>query len=168
MRIISGSARSLKLKSPKGAHTRPTSDRVKETLFNIIAHDIYGRLVLDLYSGSGALGIEAISRGAEYAYFVDNSAEATACIKDNLRNAKMTDRGCVLKRDVPAALRYLEGLPELTGRCFDLIFIDPPYGMEYEKQVLFLLGKKKYLGAESLIVLEAQIYLDAALILPEG
>ena len=97
MRVISGKARGKKLVSLEGINTRPTLDRVKEALFNIIQFDIPGKKVLDLFAGSGALGIEAISRGAETATFCDNSIDAIQVIKTNIENTKCTDKSIVLK-----------------------------------------------------------------------
>ena len=120
MRVITGTARGTRLITPEGLETRPTAERVKEALFSAIQFEIEGRAVLDLFAGSGQLGIEALSRGAASAVFVDEGKEAVACVQENLRHAKMTDRGTVFQTDY---LSYL-------GRCrqkFGLIFLDPPY-----------------------------------------
>lgn len=120
MRVITGSARGAKLKTLEGLQTRPTSDRVKEAIFNIIQFDIEGRRVLDLFGGSGQLAIEALSRGAGYAVIVDQSAEAAAVIKDNLKKVRLDQSASVFQSDY---LRYLSGCREK----FDIIFLDPPY-----------------------------------------
>ena len=99
MRVISGSARGLKLISPEGIDTRPTLDRVKESVFNIIARDVGGATVLDLFAGSGALGIEALSRGAVHADFADSSSEAAGCIRKNVSNAKFLDKSFIFYGD---------------------------------------------------------------------
>ena len=104
MRVITGSARGAKLKTLEGLATRPTSDRVKEAIFNIIQFDIEGRRVLDLFGGSGQLAIEALSRGADYAVLVDQSAEAVKVIKDNLKKVKFDQKASVFQMDY---LRYL-------------------------------------------------------------
>ena len=104
MRVIAGTARSLPLKCPPGLDIRPTTDKIKETLFNILQADIPGSVFMDLFSGSGAIGIEAISRGAKKAYFVENAASAIACIQDNLHFTKFTEKAVLLKQDVIDAL----------------------------------------------------------------
>jgi len=119
MRIISGSARGRKLKEPFGNKIRPTSDKVKESVFNIIQFDIEGRRVLDLFAGSGQYGIEALSRGAQSVVFVDSSSESVKLIKENLKICGFSGSAYVYARD---ALRFLE-----ADEKYDLIFIDPPY-----------------------------------------
>jgi len=119
MRIISGSARGRRLKEPVGFKIRATSDKVKESVFNIVQFDIEGRRALDLFAGSGQYGIEALSRGARSAVFVDSASESVKLVKENLNICGFSDRAYVFARD---ALRYLEG-----DERFDLIFIDPPY-----------------------------------------
>ena len=132
MRVIAGSARRLLLKTVEGMDTRPTTDRIKETLFNMIQNDLYGRSFLDLFAGSGAIGIEALSRGASEAVFIDNGIRQVSCIRDNLKTTKLESGAKVLNCGV------LEGLSRL-GRdhgAFDFIFMDPPYGCDLERQVL--------------------------------
>ena len=122
MRVIAGSARRLLLKTVEGMDTRPTTDRIKETLFNMIQNDLYGRSFLDLFAGSGAIGIEALSRGASEAVFIDNGIRQVSCIRDNLKTTKLESGAKVLNCGV------LEGLSRL-GRdhgAFDFIFMDPP------------------------------------------
>ena len=119
MRIISGSARGRKLKEPAGHNIRPTSDMVKESVFNIIQFDIEGRRVLDLFTGTGQYGIEALSRGAKSAVFVDSASESVKLTKENIKLCGFSDLASVYARD---ALRYLE-----SDEKYDLIFIDPPY-----------------------------------------
>ena len=151
MRVIAGSARRLLLKTPQGYETRPTSDKVKETLFNILMPYIYSDTrFLDLFSGSGAIGIEALSRGAEYAVFVENSRDAVACIKANLENTHFTDMASVLSSDVMSALKRLEG-----QGAYDIIFMDPPYGRQYERTVLEYLSSSSLVNDDTLIVIEA-------------
>ena len=104
MRVISGTAKSLRLKTPEGMDTRPTTDRIKETLFNMLQPLLPGSLFVDLFSGSGGIGIEALSRGADHAYFVENEKRAVFCIVENLRFTRLTDRATVLKTDVLSAL----------------------------------------------------------------
>jgi len=117
MRVITGSARGRRLKEPEGMDIRPTTDQVKEAVFNIVQFDIEGRRVLDLFAGTGQLGIEALSRGAAECVFVDESRTSLQLVKDNLQLCRLT--GQVVQAD---SLRYLE-----HGGTFDLVFIDPPY-----------------------------------------
>ncbi len=121
MRVIAGSARGLALVAPRGDATRPISDRVKETLFGILAERVPGAAVIDLYAGSGAIGIEALSRGAERATFVERDHAALVALRANLQRTSLTARSAVESGDV---LRVLEG-----GRLdrYDLAFLDPPY-----------------------------------------
>ena len=152
MRVIAGSARSLPLKTPEGMDTRPTTDRIKETLFNVLQPDIPGCVFIDLFSGSGGIGIEAISRGARKSYFVELAPKAISCIQQNLSFTKFTDRGIVLKQD---ALAALSGIRE---EQVDIIFMDPPYNQEHEKRVLNLLRTLSYVTEDTLIVVEADLH----------
>ena len=110
MRVISGTARSLILKTPKGTSTRPTTDKIKETLFNMISNEIYDSVFLDLFAGSGGIGIEALSRGAREAYFCDIDREAIQCIRQNLEHTKLADKATVLKGSFEANLEKLKSL----------------------------------------------------------
>lgn len=132
MRVIAGSARRLNLKTVPGRDIRPTTDRIKETLFNMIQNDVPGCLFLDIFSGSGAIGIEALSRGAGQAYFVENNNTAVACIRENLRFTKLEDSGIVMECSAVTAISRLES----KNICFDIIFMDPPYEMNLEAEVL--------------------------------
>ncbi|MBD5520493.1 MAG: 16S rRNA (guanine(966)-N(2))-methyltransferase RsmD [Lachnospiraceae bacterium] len=149
MRVIAGKARSLKLKTPEGLDTRPTTDRIKETLFNMLQPYLPDGIFIDLFSGSGGIGIEALSRGAKHAYFIENNKNAIACILDNLKFTRLTEDATVLKQD---ALSALSGIHEKEA---DVIFMDPPYGQEFEKQVLALLKNMPYVTENTLIVVEA-------------
>lgn len=122
MRVISGKARGTKLSSIESLSTRPTLDRVKESLFNIIQNNLKGAVVLDLFAGSGQLGIEALSRGADKAYLCDINRDAVKMIKQNLEKTKLNDKAVVINEDYKKALRTLN-----TNEKFDIIFIDPPY-----------------------------------------
>lgn len=122
MRVISGKARGTKLSSIESLLTRPTLDRVKESLFNIIQNNLKGAVVLDLFAGSGQLGIEALSRGADKAYLCDINRDAVKMIKQNLEKTKLKDKAVVINEDYKKALRTLN-----TNEKFDIIFIDPPY-----------------------------------------
>ena len=108
MRVISGSARRIQLKTVEGLGTRPTTDRIKETLFNILQPELYRARFLDLFSGSGAIGIEALSRGCGMAVFVENNREAVACIRENLERTKLFQNAVVMQKDVFAAMDQLE------------------------------------------------------------
>lgn len=131
MRVIAGTRRSMPLKCPKGMDTRPTQDRTKETLFNVLQTEIAGSEFLDLFSGSGAIGIEALSRGARHATFVENAKPAIQCIKENITFTKFSDDSTIMEMDVFSALERLRGHEE-----FDIIFMDPPYMLEIEPHLI--------------------------------
>lgn len=154
MRVIAGTARSLRLKTPEGMDTRPTTDRIKETLFNMLQPYLADAVFIDLYSGSGGIGIEALSRGARHAYFVENNRNAIACITENLQFTRLMDRATILKQDVLSAL---SGIHEKEA---DVIFMDPPYNCGYEKQVLQVLTGAPYVTENTLIVTEASLETD--------
>lgn len=132
MRVISGTCRGRKLSSIDGKTTRPTSDRTREALFSILGHRILGARVLDLFAGTGALGIEALSRGAREAVFIDMDDAACRVLKKNLELCRMTDRALVERRDAVSSLSILTARQEL----FDLIFLDPPYDQGLIQQVV--------------------------------
>lgn len=155
MRVIAGSARSLKLVTPEGMDTRPTTDRIKETLFNMLQMSVPGCSFLDLFSGSGGIGIEALSRGAVKAVFVENDRNAILCIEDNLNHTKFTDVAKVLKQDAFVALQALE-----YKEKFDIIFMDPPYDRELERRVLEYLTMSTILDEDTLIIFEAKLDTD--------
>lgn len=155
MRIIAGSKRSLPLKTIEGKDTRPTTDRIKETLFNMIQNDVPGSCFMDLFAGSGQIGLEAISRGAEYAVFVENSKKAAACITENIRFTKSEKESRLMQMDVIPALRSMEGKYQ-----FDIIFMDPPYGNLLEKEVLEYLKGSSLRKEDTLIIVEAALGTD--------
>ena len=155
MRVIAGSRRSMPLKTIDGLATRPTQDRTKETLFNVIQNDVPGSTFLDLFSGSGAIAIEALSRGAKKAYLVENSREAAACIRGNLNFTKLADDAVLMETDVLTALKRLEG-----KAVFDIVFMDPPYNHELERQVLEYLQDSTILDENTLIIIEADLATD--------
>ena len=152
MRVIAGTARSLPLKTIEGKDTRPTTDRIKETLFNMIQLKIPEAVVLDLFSGSGAIGIEALSRGAKEAYFVENNKAAVSCIRDNLSFTKLNNQAVVMECDAITALRRLNG----KGKIFDIIFMDPPYQGGYEAGIFRTLREMPYVTENTVIILEAE------------
>lgn len=123
MRVISGYIRGRKLQSARGSTVRPTADRVKEALFNILATTIAGANVLDLFAGSGALGIEALSRGALSAVFIDSSPLALSVLRKNLKHCKMVEKSAVIQWNIEKSLTCLNGYPHK----FDLVLMDPPY-----------------------------------------
>ncbi|MCM1333962.1 MAG: 16S rRNA (guanine(966)-N(2))-methyltransferase RsmD [Bacteroides sp.] len=120
MRVITGSAKGRRLKTAEGREVRPTAEKIKEAMFSMIQFELEGAVVLDLFAGSGQLGIEALSRGAKKAYFADNSAASIALVRDNLAHTGFTDRAEVCH--MPNAA-FLKG----TAACFDVAFLDPPY-----------------------------------------
>ncbi|MBR6478807.1 MAG: 16S rRNA (guanine(966)-N(2))-methyltransferase RsmD [Lachnospiraceae bacterium] len=154
MRVIAGTARSLPLKTPEGQGTRPTTDRIKETLFNILQNDVPGSIFVDLFSGSGGIGIEALSRGAKKAYFAENAVEPLQCILQNLQFTKFTEQATVLKQDAVAALSNIH------EKHVDVIFMDPPYGLGQDRRVLEALSQMAYVDEETLIIVEEEVHAD--------
>lgn len=150
MRIIAGTARSLPLRSIEGRDTRPTTDRIKETLFNILQTGIEGCSFLDLFAGSGQIGLEALSRGASHAVFVESSKKACACIEENIRFTRFDARAKLLSMEASGALRTLEG-----NDSFDYIFMDPPYQSGMEQEVLIYLAGSGLLKEDGVIIIEA-------------
>ena len=154
MRVIAGTARSLPLRCPNGMNTRPTSDRIKETLFNMLQTNIPGSVFMDIFSGSGGIGIEALSRGAKKAYFIENDHAAIDCIQHNLQFTKFTDEAVLLKQDAVSALN------NIYEKEIDIVFMDPPYGQELEKQVLSAIKGYKYITTNTLFIVEADLVTD--------
>lgn len=152
MRIIAGSARSLPLKTIEGMDTRPTTDKIKETLFNMLQPDIPGSYFLDLFAGSGQIGLEAVSRGAQYAVFVENARKAAKCIEENIRFTKFDQNTRLVQSDVILALRSMEGRYR-----FDVIFMDPPYNKNLEREVLEYLKGSGLVKENTLIIVEASL-----------
>ncbi len=150
MRVIAGSARRLRLRAPEGLDTRPTQDIIKETLFNMIQMEVPGSRFLDLFAGSGAIGIEALSRGAREAVFVENNRQAVSVIHGNLETTHLTDRSRVLALDVLTALRRLE-----NRGSFHIIYMDPPYEKGLEEGVLRYLASSSLIREDTLIIVEA-------------
>ena len=155
MRIIAGTARSLPLKTIPGMETRPTTDRIKETLFNMLQADVPGSYFLDLFAGSGQIGLEALSRGAQYAVFVENGKSAAACIEDNIHFTKFDRQTKLYTADVMSALRAMEGKYQ-----FDIIFMDPPYNQLLEREVLAYLADSSLLKEDAQIIVEASLSTD--------
>ena len=155
MRVIAGTARSMPLITPKGEGTRPTTDRIKETLFNILQCDVPGAVFCDFFAGSGGIGIEALSRGAKHAYFVDNNKEALDCIKKNIAFTKMTDKATVISRDVRDAIFEIHDMA-------DIVFMDPPYSQGLEFDIMQMLKNSKFVNEDTLIIIEADIETEIA------
>lgn len=151
MRVISGSANRRKLVAPEGLSVRPTTDRIKETLFNIINNRIYDIDFLDLFAGSGAIGIEALSRGAASCVFVDSYTESLKCIRENLNTTSLGAHASVMACDAVSAIDRLKA----EGKSFDIIFMDPPYDQELEKKVLTQISANNILKEDGLIIVEA-------------
>ena len=135
MRVITGIARGRRLAAPEGLEVRPTTDKVKEGIFSAIQFEIEGARVLDLFAGSGQLGIEALSRGASAAVFVDSSSASIRCVNENLRHTGLSDKAAVVHRDSYDFIR-------LTPHTFDIIILDPPYRMGHIPKLLPLAAAK--------------------------
>lgn len=148
MRIISGRARGTKLYTLEGKNTRPTLDRVKESLFNIIQEDIFDCVFLDLFSGSGAIGLEAASRGANEVILCDNSKDAIDIIKKNITKTHLEDKVKIYNED------YKKVLNNKINSKLDIIYIDPPYETDFAFEALKILIDKKLLHKESIVIIE--------------
>jgi 16S rRNA (guanine966-N2)-methyltransferase len=159
MRIIAGKRGHLKLIAPEGEGTRPTTDRIKETLFNILNYDLPGTIFLDLFAGSGQIGIEALSRGAKHAYFVEKDRKAASIIRQNIFTSQLTEESTVLEQNVFDALR---GFPK--GTRFDFIFMDPPYKMQMEGEILKLISENDLADKNTIIIIEADLKRDLSFI----
>lgn len=147
MRVITGKARGVQLKTPDGMLTRPTADRVKEALFSIINFDIPGARVLDLFGGTGQLGIEALSRGAKNAVFVDAREDACRNIRENLKRTKLEEQAKVIRGD------YLDYLRRCKEQ-FDIVILDPPYAEVFLENALICIAEIDILQTDGIIVTE--------------
>ncbi len=180
LRVTGGTARGVPLAEPRGVRLRPSSGMVREAIFNILAEQVSNARVLDLYAGTGALGIEALSRGAGHATFIEAEAASCQAILQSLARTGLAERGSVLRGRLPAALRTLEGR-------FNLVFLDPPYHDESAPEVLSLLAERLLEGAvvvyehgskynpperpKGLVLSERRVYGDSAIalyVLQEG
>lgn len=154
MRVIAGSRRSIRLCTVEGEQVRPTTDRIKETLFNMIQTEVPQRSFLDLFSGSGAIGLEALSRGATEAVLVERDREALTCIRKNIAATKFENEAVLLANDVFTVLQTLKHKP------FGIIFMDPPYNQDLEKRVLMQLSGSSLCNEDTLIIVEASSETD--------
>ena len=157
MRVIAGKYRSRKLVAPPGTETRPTSDRLRETLFNVVASAVAGSVWFDVFAGSGAVGIEALSRGASEVYFVESAGRAVQAIRANLKSLGIS-AGChIVDREALAALSLLEG----RNAACDFCFLDPPYrkAADYER-ILSFLSQSALLRAPGLVIAEHDKHFD--------
>jgi len=150
MRIISGTSKGRKLITPKRYSIRPTSDRVKESLFNILGGEVEGKVVLDLFAGTGNLGIEALSRGAMRVIFVEKGRQALRLIQSNLNQFGLADRSDIIPKDVSRAIGILKQREE----CFDLILMDPPYEKGLIQRTLMKLHTHPIYHTGSMLVIE--------------
>lgn len=150
MRVVSGKSRGTKLIVPEGSNTRPTIDRIKETLFNMISFDIPGCLFLDLFSGSGAIGIEALSRGAKKVAMVEHHTEAVVCIRKNLEKTRLQEDAIVYNIDIYTALQKLKQ----NNEKFDIVFMDPPYHLEGIDKIFECIRSYNLLNETGYIILE--------------
>ena len=148
MRIISGSARGRRLKEPMGMDTRPTTDKVKESLFNIIQFELEGRRVLDLFAGTGQLGLEALSRGAEHCTFVDQRRESVTLVKENIKLCRFEERSQVVLGEAQTFLRSCR-------ERFDVILLDPPYQTNLLEQCVEKIARFDILREHGIIVCES-------------
>ena len=153
MRVIAGSKRRTLLETPVGENTRPTQDRIKETLFNMIGPDIVDCVFLDCFAGSGQMGIEALSRGAKFSYFIEQDKSALKCIQNNLNKTKLVDYSQVLSCDIFSCLNRI-------NKKVDFVFMDPPYNHLFEKRVLEELKNLDIITDETIIIVEASLDTD--------
>ena len=149
MRIITGKAKGIVLKTLAGTNTRPTAERVKEAVFSMIQFDVEGRSVLDLFAGSGQMGLEALSRGASSATFVDKARDAIAIVKENATKSKLLDSAEIIQAE------YLDFIRRSAGKQYDIIFLDPPYALNMYAPALKALADNNMLKPSSLIVCES-------------
>ena len=166
MRVIAGTARSIPLLAPPGQATRPTTDKIKETLFNILHFDVRDCLFADLFAGSGGIGIEALSRGAARAVFADTSGAAIACIERNLQKCRFADRAHVIRGNAEGALLQMH--KDLSYGETRIFFLDPPYGKGLEYPVLKKISESGMLRPGDLAIVEALKEEDASRVAEYG
>ncbi len=163
MRVIAGTRKSLTLKSVPGMGTRPTTDRIKETLFNIINPYLYGCRFLDIFAGSGGIGIEALSRGADYCCFVESDSRAAAVIKENIDKTKFKNVARLIRGNALS-------IDELLGgeEPFDIVFMDPPYNKGLEEEIIINLIKTNHIKADTMYIVEASLKTDFSWVADAG
>jgi 16S rRNA (guanine966-N2)-methyltransferase len=150
MRIIAGQYKGRRLKTLEGLHVRPTSDRLRETVFNILAPQLAGARFVDVCAGSGAIGIEALSRGADEVVFIENNRRAAQLIGENLQHCGILEGTRLINRDVLTALKYLAD----HKLRYDIFYLDPPYDAQLYSPVLWLLAKTALLAEDGLVLVE--------------
>jgi 16S rRNA (guanine(966)-N(2))-methyltransferase RsmD len=157
MRVIAGKYKSRRLVAPSGVETRPTSDRLRETLFNVVAPSVEGSVWFDLFAGSGAIGIEALSRGAQSVYFVESAGAAARIIRKNLHTLEISEEADIFERDAMTALRTLN----TQGVVCNFIFLDPPYRKldDYE-EVLSFISRSRLLSQGGQVIAEHDKHFD--------
>ncbi|MDY0131987.1 MAG: 16S rRNA (guanine(966)-N(2))-methyltransferase RsmD [Desulforegulaceae bacterium] len=149
MKINTGILKGRKLKTPKGLDTRPTSGITRESIFNILKDKINNSLILDLYSGSGSFGIEALSRGAGFCIFVENNKDPLECLKFNIKNFDLEKSSKILKKNLPEDINTL-----FSDKNFDLVFLDPPYSKGLVNQTLKNLKSARFINEKTTIIVE--------------
>lgn len=155
MRVITGKYRGRKLNTPENYDIRPTTDKAKEALFSILTDKIYGSRVLDLFAGTGSLGIESLSRGAEYCVFADSSSKSLSLIKENIEHCKVEEKNRVLAGDYKKILKKLaDRVRDGQEKPFDIIFLDPPYNKELLDDAFRLICEGSLLSQDGVIVAE--------------
>lgn len=150
MRIIAGSKKGQVLFAPQGDNTRPTLDRVKEALFGILQFELPGAIVLDLFAGSGNLGLEALSRGAAFALFCDHDKKSAAIVKKNIEKLKLEEKAQLIVGDFSQVIQTASRL----GRKFDVVFLDPPYASDLAQRAISLLTQTSILSCNAIIAVE--------------
>lgn len=153
MRVIAGKARRIPLVTPEGRDTRPTTDRIKETLFNMIQDEVPDSNFLDLFSGSGGIGIEALSRGARQACFVEFARKPLRCIKENLAKTGLGDRALVLPVEAGYGVTRLGDM----GQVFDIVYADPPYKKDFEPKILGILADSGIVRRGAMVIMESSL-----------
>ncbi len=155
MRVISGKAKGRRLKLPPESYTRPTADRVKEALFNILGERVYGSIFLDCFAGSGSIGIEALSRGAERVHFVEKNPAVLKILEQNLEKTGFKEQSRIWKGDAQRVLQR-----GFSGEIFDIIFLDPPYALINPEDFLDLIEKNWFLKSLGIVILETSSQAD--------
>lgn len=153
MRVISGKAKGQALKAPTGLNTRPTADRVKESIFNIIQTELYNSLIIDLFAGSGSLGIEALSRDADKVYFIDNNKNSVRLIEENLKKTKLINNSQIIQMDVLSGIMKLR---EYKVKA-NIIFLDPPYSKGFIEPTLEAIYSSHILESDGIVIVEHSI-----------